>query len=148
MVEFQMIEKCRVSWWLALLVLAVVLAGCSDSPPEQRLRERIGEMHQALEAREPATFMRGVAEDFGGQNGLDRVGVHNLLRVQMLRHQAIGATFGPLDIELNGDRATVKFTVLTTGGSGFIPERAQPWRVNSGWRDGSDGWQLIQADWE
>ncbi|MEZ5544515.1 MAG: nuclear transport factor 2 family protein [Lysobacteraceae bacterium] len=142
-----MIEKCRVSWWLVLLAM-VALASCSASGPEQRLRERIGDMQQALEAREPATFMRGVAEDFGGRNGLDRAGVHNLLRVQMLRHQAIGATFGPLDIEIVGDRATVKFTVLTTGGNGLIPERAQPWRVNSGWRDGSDGWQLIQADWE
>lgn len=140
--------KGRVLRWVSLLALMVALVGCAAPPPEQRLRERIEAMHQALEAREPAAFMRGVAEDFGGRNGLDRAGVHNLLRAQLLRHQSIGATFGPLDIEIIGDRATVKFTVLTTGGRGFIPERAQPWQVSSGWRDGNDGWQLIQADWE
>lgn len=140
--------KWWVSRWISLLALLVVLAGCAASEPEQRLRERIETMHQALESREPAAFMRGVAEDFGGRNGLDRAGVHNLLRVQMLRHQSIGATFGPLGIDIVGDRATVKFTVFTTGGNGFIPERAQPWQVTSAWRDGNDGWQLIQADWE
>ncbi len=143
-----MVGKYTCSWWPALFALVAALAGCSASPPEQRLRERIGEMHRALEAREPAAFMRGVAEDFGGRDGLDRNGVHNLLRMQTLRNQSIGATFGPLDIDIVGDRATVKFTVLTTGGSGFIPERAQPWQVSSGWRDGSEGWQLIQAEWE
>mgnify|MGYP001409927275 CR=1 FL=1 len=134
---------------MVCLVMAGALVACSVSSPEQRLRERIVAMQEALETRQPGDFMHGVAEDFGGGHGLDRAGVHNLLRMQLLRNQSIGATLGPLDIEIVGDRATVKFMVFTTGGSGgLIPERARPWRVETGWRDGTDGWQLIHAEWE
>ncbi len=134
---------------LGLALLAVVLvAGCRRAPPEQRLRERISQMQEALETRRPADFIVGVAEDFSGEGGLDRDGLRNFLRVQMLRHQAIGVNIGPIEVELHGDRATVKFVAVATGGSGgLIPESARPWSVRSGWRDGPDGWQVIQADW-
>ena len=133
---------------MVLLMLAL-LAGCSRSPPEQRLRERIADMQQALEARKPADFVVGIAEDFGSDNGMDREGIRNLLRVQMLRNASIGATLGPLDISLHGERATVKFSAVLTGGSGgLLPDSARPWSVTSAWRDGADGWQLIHASWE
>ena len=133
---------------MVLLMLAL-LAGCSRSPPEQRLRERIAEMQQALEARKSADFVAGIAEDFGSDNGMDREGIRNLLRVQMLRNASIGATLGPLDISLHGERATVKFSAVLTGGSGgLLPDSARPWSVTSAWRDGADGWQLIHASWE
>lgn len=133
---------------MVLLMLAL-LAGCDRSPPEQRLRERIAEMQQALEARKPAAFVEGIAEDFGSDNGMDREGIRNLLRVQMLRNASIGATLGPLDITLHGERATVTFSAVLTGGSGgLLPDSARPWSVTSAWRDGADGWQLIHASWE
>lgn len=133
---------------MVLLMLAL-LAGCDRSPPEQRLRERIAEMQQALEARKPAAFVEGIAEDFGSDNGMDREGIRNLLRVQMLRNASIGATLGPLDITLHGERATVTFSAVLTGGSGgLLPDNARPWSVTSAWRDGADGWQLIHARWE
>lgn len=132
-----------------LLLLMMLVSGCSRSPPEQRLRERIADMQQALEARKPADFVAGIAEDFGSENGMDRDGIRNLLRVQMLRNAAIGATLGPLDVSLHGDRATVKFSAVLTGGrGGLLPDSARPWGVTSAWRDGADGWQLIHASWE
>lgn len=132
-----------------ILLMLALLAGCDRSPPEQRLRERIAEMQQALEARKPAAFVEGIAEDFGSDKGMDREGIRNLLRVQMLRNASIGATLGPLDITLHGERATVTFSAVLTGGSGgLLPDSARPWAITSAWRDGADGWQLIHASWE
>ena len=135
---------------LLLLLAFMGLSGCARTPPEQRLRERIAQMQEALEARRPADFSDGVAEDFAGDGGLDREGVRNLLRVQMLRNAAIGVTLGPLEVALQGDtRAKVSFSAMLTGGSGgLMPDSARPWKVTTGWRDGSDGWQLIYAEWE
>ncbi len=147
-------RRCFPEWGairLAVVLLAAILAlaSCSPEPPEARLRERIAGMQQALEAREVAKFMAGVADDFSGETGLDRKGLHNLLRVQMLRHAAIGVTLGPLDLSLHGERATVKFSVMATGGSGgLLPDSARPWVVESHWRDGADGWQVFLAEWE
>ncbi len=148
-----MIKIRRKARWAVLagvvLLWLAAAAGCSRTPPEERLRERIGEMQQALEARRPADFFAGVAEDFSGVSGLDREGARNLMRAQVLRNAAIGVTLGPLDIELHGERATVKFSAILTGGSGgLVPDSARPWAVTTGWRDGPDGWQLIHASWE
>lgn len=130
-------------------VVAVGLAGCSHSPPEARLRERITAMQEALEARNPRAFAAGIAEDFTADAGLDKEGVRNLLRAQLLRNQRIGVTLGPLDVQLHGERASVAFKAMLTGGSGgLIPDSARGWRITSGWRDGPDDWQLIQARWE
>ncbi|MCX7556672.1 hypothetical protein OS187_07525 [Xanthomonadaceae bacterium JHOS43] len=137
----------------ALVALCLVwlagIAACARTPPEQRLRERIAEMQVALEERRPSDFIAGVADDFSGESGLDREGAHNLMRAQVLRNARIGVTLGPLDIELHGERATVKFSAVLAGGSGgLVPDSARPWAVTTGWRDGSDGWQLIHASWE
>lgn len=135
---------CALVW-----LLLASLAACSRSPPEARLRERIATMQEALEARQPADFVAGIAEDFDGESGLDRDGVRNLLRLQLLRNAKIGATTGPLQIELHGERATVSFSAVLTGGAGgLMPSSAQAWKVTTGWRDGPDDWQVIQARWE
>jgi len=135
---------CALLW-----LLLASLAGCSRSPPEARLRERIMTMQEALEARRPADFVAGIAEDFTGESDLDRDGVRKLLRLQLLRNAQVGASLGPLQIELHGERATVSFTAVLTGGTGsLLPTSAQAWKVSSGWRDGPDGWQVIQARWE
>ncbi len=142
-------QRNPMPWMMVLGVLMVLLIGCSRSPPEERLRARIASMQDALETRNPKAFAAGIAEDFAGDSGLDREGVRNLLRAQLLRNQQIGASLGPLDVQLHGERATVRFKVMLTGGSGgLIPDHARGWQVSSGWRDGPEDWQLIQASWE
>lgn len=134
--------------WPVIVILLAGLVACSSNPPEARLRERIAAMQAALEEPRPADFMRGIAEDFSGEGGMDRAMVHTFLRAQLLRHAHIGASLGPLDIQLHGERANVRFTAVLSGGEGFLPDRIEGWRIESGWRDGPDGWQLIQATWQ
>lgn len=132
-----------------LLLLPVSLLGCSRGSAEQRLRQRIKSMQQALQEQKAKAFMAGVAEDFIGSGGLDHAAVRGLLRLQFLRNARIGVTLGPLDIALQDQEAQVSFKAVLTGGDGgLLPERAGTWQVRSGWRDGKDGWQVLQASWE
>jgi hypothetical protein len=134
---------------LGLVCLLALLSACSKPPAEERLRARFEAMQTAVLERRPGEFMDGVAEDFTADSGLDRDALHNLLRAQLLRNADIGATVGPLDIAIDGERATMDFTMVLTGGTGgMIPERANGWAVKSAWRDGDDGWQLYFAGWE
>ena len=106
-------------------------------------------MQEALETGRPSDFVAGIAEDFAGDSGLDREGVRNLLRVQVLRNERIGASLGPMTVEMHGERATVTFTALLTGSrGGLLPDNARAWSVRSGWRDGPDDWQMIHAEWK
>ncbi|MBB6065100.1 nuclear transport factor 2 family protein [Pseudoxanthomonas broegbernensis] len=129
--------------------VALLAAACSRTPPEQRLRERISQMQAALEGRGAAAFMDGVAEDFSGNGGMDRAALQQVVRMQVLANASIGLTLGPADVQLQGDRATVRFSAMSTGGSGrFLPERAGAWEITSGWRDEGGQWRLYYAQWK
>lgn len=132
-----------------LLVLVMALAACAVEPAEQRLQAAVSGLQAAIEAREVGNAMEFIAEDFVGTGTLDREGVRNLLRLQVLRHAQLGLTLGPMQTELIGDRATVRFTAVATGGSGaLVPESARVWTVETGWRDADGEWRLISAQWK
>lgn len=140
--------------WQATVAMAMAfsllaMAACSRTPPEQRLREQIGRMQAALEQRQPRAFMEGVAGDFAGNRGMDRAALQQAVRAQVLANADIGLVLGPAQIELQGDRATVRFSAMATGGSGrLLPDRAGGWQVTSGWRDEDGQWLLYYAEWK
>lgn len=133
----------------ALFALLFLVAGCSRTPDETLIREAITAMENAVEQRQPREFMTFVAEDFtGGEGGLDRNGLHNLLRAQILGNQAISVLLGPIDITLTGERATAKVSATLTGGSGgWIPERGAVYDFDTGWKKVGGEWRCISANW-
>ena len=138
----------RVTWTVMLVVGLSVAAACSRTPPEQRLRGQLSAMQQALEERRAADFMDGVAEDFAGNRGMDRAALQQAVRAQVLVNADIGLTLGPAQVELQGDRATVRFSAVASGGSGrWVPDRVQAWEIVSGWREEDGQWRLYYAEW-
>ncbi len=106
-------------------------------------------MQAAAEARDVAAILDPVAEDFVGPEGMDRKVFRQTLALVSLRNEKIGVDLGPMDITLFGDRATASFTAATRGGSGgLLPDRAQVYRVETGWRLETGEWKLISAKWE
>jgi hypothetical protein len=132
---------------IALIVLAV--GACARQAPEQRLRDTVARMQAAVEQGSPRDFMADVAADFIGNDSLDRAGLERLLRGQLLLNARVGARTGPLQVAMGqGGTATVRFSVLLTGGDGrFLPERGQLQQVTSHWRDKDGQWQLYSATW-
>lgn len=138
----------RLAVSVVVWLLCWLLVSCSQTSPEQRLQLQLEQMQAAAEEKRTDDFMEGVSSDFAGKNGMDRAALHNMLRLQMLGNGSVGVTRGPLDIQVQGDRATVRFTVLLTGGGGrFLPEQAQTYAITSGWREENDEWRVYYADW-
>ncbi|HET6397106.1 MAG TPA: hypothetical protein VFF91_09745 [Pseudoxanthomonas sp.] len=134
---------------VGLLAAATLLAGCGRTPPEQRLRAQLESMQEALEGRRADDFMDGVAADFSGNGGIDRAALQQVVRMQVLANERIGLTLGPAEVRMQGDRATVRFAAMTTGGGGrLLPDRAGAWEVTSGWRDEDGQWRLYYAEWK
>ena len=148
-----MIRQTRSKWLkAALLILGLAaLAACRPDTPEAALRAQLEEMLTAASERRTGDFMDGVAADFIGNEGMDRAALHNMLRVQMLGKSKIGAITGPLEIDMQDDRATVRFTVMLTavptGGGRFFPDSAQTYAITSGWRNEDGQWRLHYAQW-
>jgi hypothetical protein len=135
---------------LACLFFALSALACSRSTDEERIRAAISGMQVAMEAGQPGDFMEHVGTDFTGAGGdMDRERLHNLLRAQVLANARIGVTVGPIDVQLQGERATVTFDLALSGGNQrWLPERAGTWRIVSGWREESGQWRCINAQWE
>jgi ketosteroid isomerase-like protein len=105
-------------------------------------------MQAAAEARRPAAVVEWVSEDFIGSHGLDREQLRRLLQAQMFGNQQVGVTLGPLDVQMHGEQATVRFVALTTGGSGrLLPDRARGYRVVSQWQLEDGQWRVYHAEW-
>lgn len=124
-------------------------SGCARPSPEQALRERMDQLQSAIDARDAGAVEDVLAEDFVGNAGLDRRGARRLAAATFLRYREVGVRFGPVEVELHGERATARFTAVATGGSGgLLPERGQLYDVTTGWRREGDDWRITSADWK
>lgn len=133
----------------AALGIAVAATACARAAPEEALRTQMGALQQSIEKRDAAAIGDTLAEDFIGNDGLDRRDAQRMAAGLFLRYRSVGAAFGPLQVRMHGDtRATVTFTVAATGGSGgMLPSEAQVYDVSTGWRDSGDGWRMTSARW-
>ena len=125
----------------------VIAAACSRAAPEEALRARIAEMEAAAEARDAAALDDPVADDFVGPGGMDRDGLRRTAALVWLRDREVGVAVGPLDIEVTGGLARVRFTAATRGGAGLLPDGGGVYEVDTAWRLEDGEWRLISADW-
>ena len=134
---------------LACIGLLLVVSACSRSDPEQAVRAQVDALQQAIDARDAGAVEDLLAEDFIGNEGMDRRGAKQLAAGVFLRHREIGARLGPVTVELRGEREAIAcFSVLATGGSGgLLPEQGQVYQVQTGWRLQDGDWKLLNASW-
>lgn len=136
--------------WQVLLASALVaLAACSRETPEQAVRKQIDAMHTAIAARDARAIHDFLADDFIGNESMDRHAAKRLATAIFLRHRDVDAKVGPVRVELRADSdAIARFSVLVTGGSGgLLPDSGQVYQVETGWRRVEGEWKLLNARW-
>lgn len=130
-----------------VMIGLIALAACARAPDEQRLRDTIAAMETAIESGQSGDFVDHVADDFSGQGGgIDQRQLRATLLAHTLRHQNISVLMGPLDVKLYGERATVKLSVVATGGQ-WLPETGRQIELESHWRIEDGEWICFRADW-
>lgn len=129
-------------------LLALVVAACARPDPEVALRESVAGLQSAIEQREPAAMQQYLADDFIGNDGLDRDGARRMAAALVLRHRDVAVDAGPLRLELAGEHAVVRFTAMLRGGSGrVLPDAARIYDVETGWRMEDGRWRMTSARW-
>lgn len=146
MQQFRHLQRCAIG---LALVLAIALSACSDESPEQAVRAQVAALQAAIHGRDAGDIQALLAEDFVGNQGLDRRGARQLAAAMFLRHRQVAAKVGPVSVELRGDGdAIATFSVLATGGSGgLLPEQGQLYQFETGWRLVDGEWKLLNASW-
>ncbi|TVS13155.1 MAG: nuclear transport factor 2 family protein [Wenzhouxiangella sp.] len=135
--------------WLTL-VPVLVLVACTRPADEDRIRQHLDAMIDALADQNARAFMAPLADDFSADTwNLDRRGARLLLNREMRAHQRIRVRLFDIQVDLvTDDRASASFQAVLTGGSGLIPEQGSWYRVSTGWRRQGSDWELITASWE
>ena len=146
MQQFRGLQRFGLS--LALFLL-VALAACTREAPEDAVRKQVEAMQTAIDARDAGDIDDLLADDFIGNDGLDRRGARQLAAAVFLRHRDVAAKVGPVSVELRGETdAVARFSVLATGGSGgLLPDSGQVYQVETGWRLVDGQWRLLNASW-
>jgi ketosteroid isomerase-like protein len=152
MIRFQpRIDRRRTATLFAALLLGAVLAvvaGCRRATPEQALRRDLSALQSAIEARDASKMRSFLADDFIGNDGLDRDGARRLAALHFMRNDQVGVTIGPLDVAVQDNHATVRCTAFLTGGQrGGLPDAAQIQEVISGWRLDDGTWRMTSLAW-
>ena len=138
----------HVGRWIFALCLAVLFAACSRTDPEKALRASVAQLQAAVDAREASAIEDLLAEDFVGPEGLDRQGARRMAQLVFLRHQHVAAKLGPLEVTMQDEHATARFTAVLTGGAGgLLPDTGQLYDVQTGWRMQDGEWKLTSATW-
>ena len=131
-------------------ILLLALAACSREAPEQAVRKQVEALQAAIDARDAGAVHGLLADDFVGNDGMDKRGARQLAAAVFLRHREVGAKVGPVAVELRGDHeAIARFSVLATGGAGgLLPDSGQLYQVETGWRLVDGDWKLLNASWK
>lgn len=134
---------------IAFAFMLCVLGACSRGEPEQALRQRVADLQTTLESRNVSAMQQFLAEDFVGNDGVDRRQARAMATMLSGRYKSVGVTFGPLDVTMQPPaNATVAFRAFTTGsGEGPLPQRIQAWDVETAWRESGGQWVLYHARW-
>ena len=132
-----------------VVAACLLLGACANADPEQAVRDRIADMQTAIDARNAGDIEDLLAQDFIGNQGMDRRAIRQLAAGVFLRHREITAKVGPVSVELRGSTdATARFSVLATGGSGgLLPDSGQLYQIDTGWRLVDGEWRLLNATW-
>jgi hypothetical protein len=128
--------------------VAFTLGACSRSDPERELRSAVAAMSQAIEQREPATFLDSISDDFTRESGaFGKQDAKRFLVGAYLRNEKISVNAVVTDVRIDGDRARAKVRVFATGGAGLLPERGRSWNFDSVWRRENGRWKVYNAEW-
>ena len=133
---------------MAVFAVLWLVGGCARPTPEQALRRDLSALQAAIEARDAAGLRDFLADDFVGNDGLDRDGARRMATILFMRNRDIGTTLGPLDITVQGEHATVRCAVVLTGGDGgLLPRSGSVYNVTSGWRMQDGAWKMTSLAW-
>ncbi len=142
-------QWARIRGFLMLALALALVSACGGTPPEQAVRAQVEALQAAIDARSAGKLADLLADDFVGNDGMDKRGAKQLAAGVFLQYKNVSARIGPVSVELRGDEdAIARFTVLATGGGGgLLPQDGQVYQVETGWhRDGGD-WLLRSASW-
>lgn len=140
--------------YLTAVLSAVSLAACTPGDtPEQRLRALIDGAEEAVENREGARLRGYISERYSDEQGRDRRTIDGILRLYVLRHDAIHlyTRVGNIRFPEPAQAEAVVYVAMAgrpiTSAAEVAAFRANLYRFELGFADEDGEWRLVRAAW-
>ncbi|MED5389898.1 MAG: nuclear transport factor 2 family protein [Pseudomonadota bacterium] len=137
----------KFSAYLVLFTLQLLIAGCSQTPPEQAILEALEDLETAIEAGNTGAVLDALTDPAAvrhGNHDLQRDELRRLLMGTFLRYPKRQIALTQIDIDVDPitqSHARVTFTAFAWGGQGVMPDNADSYRVVSDWREDGE-WKI------
>lgn len=133
---------------------AASLAACSErDTPEQRLRALVDNAEQAVENKEGARLRSYISQHYSDAEGRDRRTIDGILRLYVLRHEAIHlyTRIASIHFPQPGQAEAVLYVAMAgrpiASAAELAAFRANFYRFDVAFADEDGEWRLVRAAW-
>ena len=134
-----------------VLLVALPLVACDNTPDEDQIAQNIDAMKVAVEEKKFSDLSDYLHDSFIANDRLYARDVNRLLQMYGRRHKNLGATIISSKTTMDPtypDRAESILSVVLTGSSGGLPSDGSVRTVTLEWVKQSGDWLVRKASWE
>lgn len=128
-------------------ILLFLFAACARESDEARIGRAIGEIVEAIEAKESGKAVGHLAEDYRDFEGRAPAETRGFLLLHFRRNPKIRIYILAQSIRVEGNNANVRSHVAAVGLEEIVPERGEAYLVSSRWEKRDGEWKSVYASW-
>lgn len=135
---------------ITLLLLALLVAGCAEPPPEDEvlINRHLTSMLQAAQNKDLDTILSYLDEDFLGNGRIRKANIKGMLFLHFRQNTHLHVLMRVAEIKVEGESAEVMTQVITAGREeNLIPERGRVLEITSRWAKRDGDWRVMEASW-
>ena len=118
--------------------------GSPSDTPEDRIRKALDQIEEGVQSARLSMIMETISLGYTDDDGLTRDSLSRFLMIQFQKRGPISATFTPIDIRVDQDRARCEFGVILAESE---RESIIGWPVNAEMLDFKVDFRLEEGEW-
>lgn len=134
-----------------LILLILILSACSPPPAQEQLLGAIKEIELAVEDRHAGDVLDFIADDFSGNDNLDKRQLHSYMVRLFFQHKRIEVVLTDLELvadTTDANRYVMQASVVLLGGQSVTPGDVTAYRLRGHWRLADGDWLLEKLTWQ
>ncbi len=145
----------RRSFFLYVLpAILLLFPACHKETEENRVRETIAGVQQAVEEKKIPSVLEHVSKAYRDPQGNDYDGIKGLLAFYFFRHQKVRVFIPSIDVTVTGTTAKALFQAVLTGNetgeaarSAVLPDTLGAYDFEVQFKKEEDRWEVTSARW-
>jgi len=132
-----------------LLLIGLLLGGCSRDDPQAALEAAVQQLQDSLEAKKTSAVLEQLHPEFSAQGQHDLQWAKRTMVLLFMRHQNVKVIALSKASRIDSpEKGLTEAQLALTGAEGLIPDQAGHYSVKLEWWLDDGEWKLARLDWE